>query len=395
VFAVEVLDDPQRNQRTTSPTAPAIRPRSRRVRARHALVAILCGVAAFVAFQVGLSVVIEIGMPEVHDPLYGYRLRVVQKALHTEAAKPRTVIMLGTSRTLLGFLPRVAEKTWRGSADRPLAAFNFGVTGAGAVTELLMWRRLRQDGVRPDMVIVEVMPPLLCSQIYSDELGAIRWPAARLRRPDLALVKRYAGSNRPSLRREWLMNLALPCYSQRASLTGLVAPYLAPTGYSFDNAWNVDQFGGPKFLITPARDRRPQYIQTARQSYSRFLNGFRLGGPECEALRELIASCRKEGIPAALVLMPEGPAFRSWYSADALRDIHEWITQLGRENAAPVIDAREWMTEDDFSDSNHLLPDAAARFTDRLGREYILPLLRRLPDEKKSPERLAVVPLQS
>jgi len=90
------------------------------------------------------------------------------------------------------------------------------------------------------------------------------------------------------------------------------------------------------------------------------------------------------------VLMPEGPTFRGWYSPETLHDVQVWITQLGRENAAPVIDAREWMPEDDFGDSNHLLSGGADKFTERLGREYILPLLRRRGDEEKSPHGLAV-----
>ena len=79
----------------------------------------------------------------------------------------------------------------------------------------------------------------------------------------------------------------------------------------------------------------------------------------------------------ALVLMPEGPAFRSWYSPEALRDAKNWVEQLGRDNDAPVIDAREWLAkEEDFTDSVHLVWDGANRFTDRLGQEIIIPLLR-------------------
>ena len=392
---MEGLDDPLRNERTISPKRRAIRPRSRRVRTRCSMVAILCGLAAFAALQLGLSAVIEIGMPEVHDPLYGRRLYYVQKALRAEPVKPRTVVMLGTSRTLLGFHPSAAEKSWNEPAERPVAAFNFGILGAGSMTELLIWRRLRQDGVRPDLLVVEVMPPLLCDQIPFSDLDLAHWPTTRLRRQDLALVKRYAGPIRPSLRCDWLWNLALPCYCQRNSLIGFVAPDLVPKENNLDNEWNVDSYGCLKSLTKPAPELRERHIQMSRKAYLGFLTRFRLGGPECEALRELMASCRKEEIPAALVFMPEGPAFRSWYSADALQDIQEWVRQLGRENAAPVIDARQWMTEDDFSDSNHLLPDAAARFTDRLGREYIQPLLRRLPEQGNSPERLTALHSQS
>jgi hypothetical protein len=376
------------------PTA-VVQPGRRRSRTQRSFVALLCGLVAFAAFQAGLAVVIEIGMPEVRDPLYGRHLHFVQNSLHAKPTNPWTVVMLGTSRALYDFRPGAVEKTWGQPADRPVAAFNFGVSGGGPLTELLIWRRLQQDGVRPDLLLVEVMPVLLCSQTHFDDFGSDHWPTTRLRWRDLALVKHYAGTRRPGLRHDWLTAFALPCYSQRCSLTSLVAPDLLVKGYGPDDQRNVDEFGGLTPLKAPTPEERRRFTQMTREGYSGFLNGFRLGGPGCEALRELMASCRKEGVPVALVLMPEGPAFRSWYSPETLRDVQEWVTQLGRENAAPVIDAREWMAEDDFRESNHLLPGGASRFTDRLGREYILPLLRRLPDEGKSPHGLAVLSSQS
>jgi hypothetical protein len=40
----------------------------------------------------------------------------------------------------------------------------------------------------------------------------------------------------------------------------------------------------------------------------------------------------------------------------------------------PVIDAREWMGEEDFIDGHHLLPDGAAAFTRRFGAEALAPV---------------------
>ena len=116
------------------------------------------------------------------------------------------------------------------------------------------------------------------------------------------------------------------------------------------------------------------------------MQGFRLGGHACEALRDLLASCRKEGVPTALVFTPEGPAFRSWYTPESMRDVQRFIEQLSRQYAAPIIDCREWIEEHGFLDSNHLLTDGGARFADRLGREYIVPLLRRQSGEEESPQ---------
>jgi hypothetical protein len=391
---VEGLDDSQKSGEVV-PKAPAVRVRSRRFLSRRAFVAVLSGLTAFVVLQVSLSVVIEIGMPEVRDPLYGRRLRLVQKALRAKPGRSRTVIMLGTSRTLYGFRPGATETTWGGPNDQPVSAFNFGVSGASPLTQLLMWRRLQQDGVRPDLLLIEVMPPLLCSQTDPHDFHPTHWPAARLRWGDLALVKRYAGARRSDLRRDWLGAFVLPCYVQRCKLTSLIAPKLLPKMYRQNEEWNVDEFGGLEPLAALTAEEQRRRTQEARQFYGTFLNGFHLGGPACEALRELMASCHKEGVPMALVLMPEGPAFRSWYSAEVLGDVQGLVRQLSLENAAPVIDAREWIAENDFLESNHLLSGGAEKFTERLGREYILPLLHRLSNEGKSPHGLAVLPSQS
>jgi hypothetical protein len=365
-----------------APAAPSsCRLRSRRIRRRRSVAAVLSGVAIFAVSQIALAFYFEIGAPEGHDPLYVGRLRSVQQALHQQP-KPFTVVMLGTSRTLYGFRAGATASKWGDLAGRPVAAFNFGVPGAGPMTELLMWRRLQQDGVRPDLVLIEVMPVLLCGQKSYNDLRPEVCPTAQLRWRDLGLFEHYARTSRPGLRRDLLTAIALPCYGQRSRLTNLFAPELAPKKSILDDLVNnVDDFGAMKPRAAPTLEERRQLMQTARETYQPYFKGFRLGGQGCEALSELMASCRKGGVPAALVLMPEGPAFRSWYSPESLRDVQEWIGQLGRENNAPVIDAREWMAEDDFVDSHHLLPDGGARFTDRLGRETIAPLFMRQSGE--------------
>jgi hypothetical protein len=49
---------------------------------------------------------------------------------------------------------------------------------------------------------------------------------------------------------------------------------------------------------------------------------------------------------------------------------------LTRKYGTPVINARDWLGEDDFLDSHHLLVEAAGKFTHRLAEEALLPLLR-------------------
>ena len=130
--------------------------------------------------------------------------------------------------------------------------------------------------------------------------------------------------------------------------------------------------------------------------YQPRLAAFHLDELQCQAVCELLASCRKERVAVALVVMPEGPIFRSWYPPGTWEATKEWLRHISQEYDAPLINARDWIDdENDFMDSHHLLLSGRAKFNERLGREYILPLLRRLPTEGNQPHGLAVLPSQS
>jgi hypothetical protein len=78
----------------------------------------------------------------------------------------------------------------------------------------------------------------------------------------------------------------------------------------------------------------------------------------------------------ALFVMPEGPEFRALYPRRTRAAADGYVRRLATEYGAPLVDCREWAPDDAFSDSFHLLPDAAAAFSRRLGAEVVLPLLQ-------------------
>jgi hypothetical protein len=365
---------------------------SRRQRqARQACVAVLSGLTLFVLIQLGLAVGLENGLKKVRDPLYGCRLDRVRRRFRTGPVKPWTVLMLGSSRTQFAFrVGKGDEKAWAEKLGHPVAAFNFGVAGGGSLTELLTWGRLRRDGVRPNLLLVEVLPPLLAAQLPPQDYCEVFLPTDRLTWQDLALVERYAGNARIGLRRDWLESWSMAWYAHRLSLISLVRPDLLPLAYRLAGDEALDESGAPRFVEAPVTpEQRLRATQRAREEYRPRFTGFHLGGAQCEALRELLASCRKEGVSVALVLMPEGPTFRSWYLPETWQAVQEWLTQISREYNAPLVNAREWSDdEDDFMDSHHLIPSGQAKFKERLARECIFPLLRRTQDKEPYAARL-------
>lgn len=359
----------------------------RRIRLARAI--LLWGVAGFVALQVALTAAIETRFPEFRDPHYGHKINRLKRRTIDVPTKPLTIVMLGSSRTLGGFKASSLEQPLAEAHGGPVVVFNLGMNAAGPVVQLMNLQRILADGVRPDLLLVEVLPPLLAGQARLQELEEGWIPIDRLALRDLPLVSRYGGPVRPGLYKSWWLSSLVPWYSHRFAILSDVAFYCLPDATRIDGFRGMDNSGcvvQDWEKMTP--ERRQRALQITHDCFATFLTDFRLGGPACEGMRELLELCRREHIPAALVLMPEGPTFRSWYSADAWAQIQTFLDKLSGDYGIPVISARDWIAEEDFADSHHLLAKGAAVFTQRLGSEGIMPFLwQHYP--RVAPERIA------
>ena len=133
----------------------------------------------------------------------------------------------------------------------------------------------------------------------------------------------------------------------------------------------------PEEDVTPEERRR--HAEFARLQYSDAWGDFRLADGPARALADMLALCRRQGIPVALLLMPEGPAFRAHYTPSMRAGLGAHLRALGERWDVPLLDARAWLPEDAFWDSHHLLPRGAAAFTGRFEGEALGPLVRSLP----------------
>jgi hypothetical protein len=345
----------------------------RRAQARRACAAVLSGLAFFAALQLGTAVALERWSPGAIDPDYGDRLAQLERARAADPARTLTVVVLGSSRVWYGLAPEAAEGPLGRELGRPVSVVNFGFSGGGGLSELLTWRRLQADGVRPDLVLVETWPQALDQNRYQAEMGESRLPSDRLRWFDLPLFRRYHVA-RPHLARETALAELNPFYSRRLWMMHEVAPRLLPrqrTGLCPE----LERLTPPPFTdLTPEKQAASR--DGVRRALADYLPTVHVGGPGYDATHELLRSCREAGVPAALLMMPESPVYRGWYAPATWEQFQAWLEQAGRESGAPVVNAREWIDEDDFADTVHLLPQGAEKFTERLGREYLLPLLR-------------------
>ena len=319
----------------------------------------------FIGSQLALALAIEAWCPQLRDPLYGDKLHQVRQRVANAPAGRPLVLMLGSSRTAHGFDGSRLEAILAQSGQA-VVAYNFGIPGAGPLTELVTLRRLLADSVRPDLLLVEVFPPLLAGQVLPFDFG--QFPAERLWPGEIGLVRRFVGPLADGLQWQWLAGWAVPCHTHRFALQRLLWPALLPIDRYGHLLAKFDDDGCNRLrmeAITP--ERRSKALRTAKEEYDDILHAYRLGGATCQALDEFLAECRRAEIATVLVLMPEGPTFQSWYPPGGLEEVTAYVQRLGGKYQAAVIDARDWLGEGSFLDSHHLLSLGAEQFSGRLG----------------------------
>lgn len=328
----------------------------------------------FAASQLGLAIAIEGWLPELRDPRYACRAKQLIRRTAGVGPKPLCVVMLGSSRVRDGFNSSELEARLARQFRRPIVVYNFGIPGAGPVANLLHFERLIAAGVKPDLLLVETTPTLLDGQT-GRPAEAGYFTADRLWRAELELVGRY-GLPAVRLRREWLADWLAPCHAHRYAIVSRLLPNMLPIGLRLTAERDLDASGWQVHNHRPlTAEECRRGLQTAWQDFGEGLRTFQICQAACRAQRDLLARCREEQIAAAMIWMPEGKRFQSWYPPAAERDIRRHLSALCEEFAVPLIDARNWIEEDGFVDSHHLRYVGAAQFTERLEREFLAPLL--------------------
>jgi hypothetical protein len=333
--------------------------------------------AGFVAVQGALAVGVERLWPGARDPEYAARERRLRQARAAAPHRP-LVVALGSSRTLMAIDARRLSETPGENGEPAPLVFTFGVPGSGPMMETVCLRRLLAAGLRPDLLLVEVVPMGLNRRGDRPEEERQLDPA-RLRIDEVAfLLGGYY--DRPDLAwPRWLLARVLPCYRHQAELRAELGLDVYRGRDPEDKTGALDDHGWQPFgeRLTPRQ--RQERTAFALGQYEDCVSNFRLAPGTERALRDLLDLCRREGIRTALVLMPEGPAFRALYPAGTRVAIDAFVRGLAGEYGAPLIDARTWadeLGETAFWDSHHLHADGAAFFTERFGREVVRPLLR-------------------
>lgn len=348
--------------------------------ARQTRACLLWGLAFFAVAQAAMLIATQSYWPHLRDPEFGYKLSLLRSRQAEKPDQP-LLVLLGSSRTGQGLRPGVLADLRTPDGRTPFV-FNFSQVGSGALAELVTLHRLLDAGIRPDWLAIEILPALLGRTI--DACGDAGGGVSRMSWNDLRLLLRYV-PDPDTLRHRWFKAQLWPWHSHRFSFMNHYGSNCVPWRLRMDHWKSLDPWGWSNIgLDSQPLVLVPDALELARVTYQQELQNFHFAPMQDRALRDLLALCRQEGIPAVLYLMPEGSIYRSWYAAATRACVDAYLTGLSRELGVPIVNARTWMPDKYFGDSHHLYRRGAILFTQRFGVEVLSCLVQGKPEAMPS-----------
>ncbi len=334
----------------------------------------------FAASQLALALFLRQRHPEVRDLEYGSLLQTLRARL-AEAPDRPLLLLLGSSRIANAVQPSAVPVAPQGPA--PLV-FNFAVIGAGPLRQLQMLRRLLAEGVQPTCVVAEVWPAFLMQNDSTPQLHVVQAEqefilTRDLQWADLPLLQRHFANAWPAYGK-LLEGECLPALAYGQQLQLRYSPFPVhleePSPFDFaDPRWRAE---GQGWMPAPLKPLPPELLRPivakGMVSTRQALENFTITPTADKAMHELIHTCGWHQMRLAFLLGPEYGAMRACYPPRMENEVAAYLGRLSREQHVPIIDTRDWVPDSEFLDMKHILPGAAGPYTQRLGREALLPL---------------------
>jgi hypothetical protein len=324
-----------------------------------------------------MNVALDTVRPEWRDPEYGHRVAQLRRAHQGQPSRPLTVV-LGSSRSQMGFGP---THLGTGSGPDDPLVYNLSQAGCGPLQELLNLHRLLADGVTPDYLLVEVLPAVLAARASAEKLLV----SERLSLADVRRAAPYCENPR-ELWEGWARGRLVPWYTLRPYLLSHWQGGWLHWSHRHDFMWKKLEPDGwlPYFYDTVDPGERAEKLAESKRQYAGYFDGeFRVSPLADRSYRDLLALCRDRGIRVALFVMPESPAFRSFYPPGAWDAVEAYLHELAHEFGAPLFVSRDWLPDDAFADGHHLMRHGAVAFSRRFGSDYLTPWVRKNPPRQR------------
>lgn len=288
------------------------------------------------------------------DREFSARLELLNRQRAEHPDRP-LFLVVGSSRMVMAFGPEQLPET-KTATGTPVTVFNFSHLGSGPVMNHMTLSRLHREGVRPDWVVLELMPGFL-----PKENAALVTSVSTAR--DVAVSHRYYRTG--ELWWEYLKHrtIGLPNLARRAT-----RPDDPTIGYG--------PLGSADFVRESVDPVLKARLRAAQESNFGFrLRDLKVSPGNEQAIRDSVRMLREQGTQVRFLISPEREEFTRLYGPGKRDWFEQYVAGLADELDVPVTDATDWLDPSDFEDGHHALRRGRVKFTERLGREVIGPMV--------------------
>lgn len=343
-------------------------PRRMKANGRQALI---WAVLVYAVAQLALTYTMENWLPVTFRTLLRAKWQRLGEIAASDPDRPLAV-MLGSSRTEYGLRADRLEGL-AGPDGKPFKAYNYGLPALGPLYAGLSLHEMLDAGIRPRLLLVEYLPPLLNeprkTYVSEESWTAASWLSAT------QLVRLWPYFNRPDHKaRDWFEARTAPWYVFRREIMAWALGELRPR-HAIRITVPYDRWGHKEQEVTSAEEISKRQ-KAAYELYHESLGCLRVGRGPAQSLRDLVETCRREQIQVVVVAMPESTTFRSWYSAEASSELRDFLGELHDRRGAGVVVASDWVADKEFVDGHHMTAEGSRAFTERL-RDELQRLLAR------------------
>ena len=285
--------------------------------------------------------------------------------------------MLGSSLTGWGLDPAAMADLRPGSPGGPVV-FNFGIDSSGPVGHLLYLRRLLAEGIRPDLILLEAEPRFMIRK-YNTVASEHYLQTLYVHFKDLSVLDRYDPAA-SELRADWAELVCLPWYYHRLDFQNSYLASWVPR-MQRTNRWIFFDRNGWEGKLTDYSSHEPlthELVVLEGQYHLHEIDASPTYDPAYRAQCEMVETCRRRHIPVLFVRMPDNSSMRE-PAPELKRRIDGFYANLKRDTGAGFIDARDWVEDVGFIDGSHLRREGSVVFSQRLGSQYLKPILDRGP----------------
>jgi hypothetical protein len=353
---------------------------SRKTRAaKRGRLAVLSALGVFLALQVAYHFPLSAWLPQVQDVEYGNKLTQLRRHLAEKPKDQPLVVAFGSSLTGMSLNPTELATCQPNNAQGPLV-YNHAINGAFVTVQLICLRRLLENGLHPDCVLIETHPKFFLLDGTKNPPRKIRaWPATRIGWHDLAVADRYYSHPR-KFKREWCRDQLAPWYSHRHMLQSWLMTSWVPEKKRLDGLWiHNDDWGwtvSPEYIEKCKEKYRDPRIWEAVHQDVELWTQLAFNDTFDGALHEMLDLCKREKIRVVLVWPPESSHYREHYGPELNQRIDSWFARLQAESGARFVNARGWVDDENFIDGWHVAPEGAATYTRRLETEVLQPIFQ-------------------